>query len=158
MSADPLGSQRLAAKELQLEAAGRSQPAYFHGLTMLPLLVEGDLVTVEAVEGPDVRVGDVVTYRYEEKFPTRRVIRIDTDERILHIFGDAVDGHYRVDFDDVLARVVSRRRGERVLRADSWRWRYYAYRGRIRAWLIEHRISGRIRWKLRQVRSLFARA
>ena len=63
---------RLIARELQLEL---SSEFYFHGESMRPFLVEGDAVVLTPVEWDEIRIGDVITYRAEEKFPTRRVVR-----------------------------------------------------------------------------------
>ena len=123
---DPAASEarRLAAMELQLAQAAR-QPAWFHGLTMLPLLREGDQVQVEPITHRDVRIGDVVTYRFEDKFPTRRVVAVDRARRRFVIMGDSVPGRreYLVPFDDVLARVVRRRRDGAWLATTSFAWR-----------------------------------
>lgn len=110
--------------ELQLAHADR-RLAYFHGLTMLPLLREGDEVQTESVHWRDVRIGDVVTYRFEDKFPTRRVVAIDRATRRFVIMGDSIPGRreYIVPFEDVLARVVRRRRDGQWLEATSATWR-----------------------------------
>jgi hypothetical protein len=65
----------LLAKELQLELSSRGRRLYFHGESMRPFLVEGDEVIVQTVSIADIRIGDVVTYRFSDKFPTRRVVR-----------------------------------------------------------------------------------
>lgn len=132
-------ARRRAAREIQL-AHSRRHLAYFHGLTMQPLLVEGDEVETEPVAWEAVRTGDVVTYRFEDKFPTRRVIVIDRKRRRFVIMGDSIPGRreYVVPFDDVLARVVRRRRGAEWLDASSVRWRAQALRvllrDRVRRW------------------------
>lgn len=126
---------RVVAHELRL-ASGPARST-FHGLTMQPHLYEGDEVETEPVTAADVRLGDVVTYRFEDKFPTRRVIEIDPDARTLVIMGDSIPGfrEYVVDFDDVLARVVRRRRHGRWLTATSPRWRLQTRKVRTRLWL-----------------------
>ena len=119
------------------------QLAYFHGLTMLPLLREGDEVETEPVCAEDLAAGDVVTYRFEDKFPTRRVIAIDSARRTLLIMGDSIPGRreFVVPFDDVLARVVRRRRGGVWLTRTAFIWRAQTRRILIReyarraAWL-----------------------
>jgi hypothetical protein len=100
-------------------------PAYFHGYLMLPLLEEGDEVEVEPIAAAQVRVGDVVTYRDADKFPTRRVVEIRRRERVVVVMGDSVRPRrtWLVGFDDILARVTRRRRGGRWLTTRSWRWR-----------------------------------
>ena len=115
--------------ELQL-GHSQTRPAYFHGLTMLPILREGDEVETEPVSGSQVRVGEVVTYRFDDKFPTRRVMDVDGQRRELLIMGDSLpdDHEYIVPFDDVLARLVRRRRGGRWLAVTDWRWRLHTLR------------------------------
>lgn len=126
---DDLLAKEIAVRELQLADSGR-RPVYFHGLTMMPLLYEGDEVETEPVTGDEVRVGDVVTYRFEDKFPTRRVIVVDREARQLVIMGDSIPAgrEYIVDFDDVLARVTRRRRDGEWLTATHWRWRFQTLR------------------------------
>jgi hypothetical protein len=110
--------------ELQLAASDRHL-AYFHGRTMLPLLREGDEVRTEPIDWTQVRTGDVVTYRFEDKFPTRRVIVVDRPRRRFIIMGDSIPGRrdYLVPFDDVLARVTGRRREGQWLLRTSLTWR-----------------------------------
>jgi len=42
---------------------------------MLPFLREGDQMAVAPVAWEDIRVGDILTYRFLERYPTRRVTR-----------------------------------------------------------------------------------
>lgn len=123
------GHRALAVRELQL-ADSRKRPVYFHGLTMLPLLVEGDDVETVPVRGEDVRVGDVVTYRFDDKYPTRRVVVADRERRRLVIKGDSIEGDREdhVDFDDVLAKVTRRRRDGEWLTTSDWEWRVQTWR------------------------------
>jgi hypothetical protein len=81
-----------------------------------------------------VRVGDVVTYRFEDKFPTRRVMVVDRGARQLVVMGDSIpEGReYLVDFDDVIARVTRRRRDGEWLATTDWRWRFQTLRMRAR--------------------------
>jgi hypothetical protein len=115
---------RIAAMELQLQRS-HLEPAYFHGYLMLPLLREGDQVEVEPVSGEQVSVGDVVTYRDGDKFPTRRVMEIRRDERAVVIMGDSIRPRqtWIVGFDDVLGRVVRRWRNGTWMTTRDWRWR-----------------------------------
>jgi hypothetical protein len=115
---------RVAAMELQLKRS-QVEPAYFHGYLMLPLLREGDEVEVEPIAGDDARVGDVVTYRDTDKFPTRRVMEIREHGRLLVIMGDSVRPRrtWLVPADDVLGRVVRRRRDGAWMTTRDWRWR-----------------------------------
>jgi hypothetical protein len=82
-------------------------------------------VTWDAIE-----VGDIITYRFEDKFPTRRVVEIDRDGGSIILRGDSIPGwpDFRVKRDDVLGRAAVRlRNGERLDR-HGFHWRWAAYR------------------------------
>jgi hypothetical protein len=100
---------RLIAKELQLAISSPHRTLYFHGESMRPLLVEGDEVVVEAVEWDRIRLGDIVTYRYLDRFPTRRVIR--KSDTGLDLWCDNwPDRFFTAGRADVLGRAIARRR------------------------------------------------
>ena len=113
------------------------EPVFFHGYLMLPLLREGDEVEVEEVATDAIRVGDVVTYRDGEKFPTRRVMELVDGGRTLVIMGDSVRPRrtWLVDVDDVLGRVVRRGRDGSWITTRNWRWQWQRHRVRFRYWL-----------------------
>lgn len=100
-------------------------PVYFHGETMRPFMGEGDLVEVEPVAWNDIRRGDIITYRFEDKFPTRRVIRIDRDRELLVLRGDSIRGwpDFHVSRHDVLGRAVVVVRNGRRIDRHSREWR-----------------------------------
>jgi len=137
--------------EVQLAHSAR-RLAYFHGLTMLPLLREGDEVETEPVRAEQLRTGDVVTYRFEDKFPTRRVIAVDHERRTLLIMGDSIVSRreFVVPFDDVLARVVRRSRRGTWMTRDSLVWRLQTRRILLReytrraVWLALPRAAWRV--------------
>ena len=116
-----LARARLVAKELQL--TGPHADVAFHGRSMEPFLMDGDQLDVEPVEWRDIRVGDIVTYRLDDRFPTLRVVRTSASKLILR-----GDNWPFADFDawpaDILGRVTARRRGPHVLRRRDlpWRW------------------------------------
>jgi len=128
--------------ELQL---GRTpiEPAYFHGYLMLPLLREGDEVVVEAVPPGALRVGDVVTYRDADKFPTRRIMAIHEHGQSLVIMGDSVQPRrtWLVASDDVLSRVARRGREGRWMTTRHWRWRWQRHKVVLRYRLGASRIG-----------------
>jgi hypothetical protein len=111
--------------ELQL-ARSHAEPAYFHGYLMLPLLREGDEVEVESISGRDARAGDVVTYRDGDKFPTRRVMEVRPGEHLVVVMGDSIRPRrlHIVSLDDVIGRVVRRRRDGSWMTTRDWRWRF----------------------------------
>jgi hypothetical protein len=134
-------TRRLAAMEVLL-ASSRREPAYFHGYTMLPLLREGDEVETEPIDWQDVRLGDVVTYRFGDRFPTRRVVAVDRAQRCFIICGDSIPPpqEFRVRFEDVIARVVRRRRNGVWLTTASAAWRLQKAR------VLVHQHLRRARW------------
>ena len=131
---------RLIAKELQLEMSSPRRTLYFHGESMRPLLVEGDEVVVEPVAWDEIRIGDVVTYRYLDRFPTRRVMRKTADGLLLWC-DNWPDRRFACGRDDFLGRVVARRRGGAWLSASSGTW--------VRA-----RLLARGRWEWRHARAV----
>ena len=147
------GDSRTVAHELRLTQPD-APPAFFHGFTMQPHLVEGDYVLTEPISASDVRLGDVVTYRFEDQFPTRRVVARDERARVFTFMGDSIPGRreYLVSFDDALARVVRRRRGDAWLATTDVAWR----RQTIRVMVIERsrrsRWLGPVRWATRPLR------
>jgi hypothetical protein len=118
---------RRIARELQL---GRSQQmdVRFHGESMRPLLRDGDRVIVESVSWEQIRVGDLVTYRFEDKFPTRRVVRKRADSLLLFC-DNWPELRWNVAREDVLGRATARERdGVRLGREDA-EWSAAAARG-----------------------------
>jgi len=113
---------RLVAKELQFAHSADGGPLYFHGASMLPLLQEGDEVVVEPVVWDDIAPGDIVTYRFEDKFPTRRVARKSKD-RLVVSCDHWPTARFDLRRDDVLGRAVARRRDGAWLRDTDEEWR-----------------------------------
>ena len=93
---------------------------------MRPLLGEGDHVVVEPIAWEHIRRGDIVTYRFNDKFPTRRVIRIDRRNGMLVIRGDSIPDwpDYRVRREDVLGRAAMRIRDGVHLNRLGREWRH----------------------------------
>jgi hypothetical protein len=129
---------RLIAKELQLKASSKQRTLYFHGESMRPFLVEGDEVVVEPVAWDRIRLGDIITYRHLDRFPTRRVVR-KTDEGLVLWCENWPDRIYRAAPDDVLGRAISRRRGNAWLAVSDLAWKFA-------------RLSAMLRWDFRHVR------
>lgn len=118
---EPGRRTRLIAKELQLAISSPQRTLYFHGESMRPLLVEGDEVVVEPVEWDRIRLGDIVTYRYLDRFPTRRVIRKSATG--LDLWCDNwPDRRFTAARGDVLGRAIARRRNGVWLTARDGEW------------------------------------
>jgi hypothetical protein len=118
----PMADVRLIAKELQLSFSSETRTLYFHGTSMYPFLVEGDEVVVEPVTWREIRIGDVVTYRFEDKFPTRRVVW-KTADRVGFWCENWPERRFEASPPEVLGRAVARKRDDRWI---TWRdpeWR-----------------------------------
>lgn len=123
---------KLIGKELQLELSSEQHALYFHGLSMLPFLREGDLVIVRPVSWEDIKRGDIVTYRREDKFPTRRVLFKGPAGLSVRCDGwpEYVDD---VQADDVLGRAEARCRDGSWITSSSLEWRLVALQATGRA-------------------------
>jgi hypothetical protein len=117
----PSKRTRLIAKELQLAISSPHRTLYFHGESMGPLLIEGDEVVVEPVEWDRIRVGDIITYRYQDRFPTRRVIR-KSDTGCDLWCDNWPDRSFTAARADVLGRAIARRRDGVWLTARDSEW------------------------------------
>jgi MoaA/NifB/PqqE/SkfB family radical SAM enzyme len=99
----------------------------FHGLSMAPFLADGDDLSLEPIRFADVRPGDIVTCRLDDRFPTLRVMRKARTK--LRLRGD---GWPFADFeawpDDLVGRVTERRRGGTTLTRRHAGWRAAALR------------------------------
>jgi hypothetical protein len=112
---------RLIAKELQLAVSAKHRTLYFHGESMRPFLFEGDEVVVEPVEWRQIRLGDVITYRQLDRFPTRRVVGKTTE--CLELWCDNwSERRFSAGREDVLGRAIARRRGTDWLAAGTLGW------------------------------------
>ncbi|HEX7023949.1 MAG TPA: S24/S26 family peptidase [Gemmatimonadales bacterium] len=113
---------RLVAKELQVAVSSPNRTLYFHGESMRPLLVEGDEVVVEPVSWDRIRTGDIITYRYLDRFPTRRVVGKTADR--LDLWCDNwPDRSFTAGREDVLGRAIARRRDGVWLTSAGREWK-----------------------------------
>ncbi len=128
--------RHIIAKELQLLASSSRRPVYFHGETMLPLLMEGDQLVVRAVQGSGISCGDIITYRFDDKFPTRRVIFVNRPKQYVIIKGDSMDHalEYHVSFSEILGKVTARRRNDMWLTENDLAWRRATRFNLLRSW------------------------
>jgi len=127
-----MNAHLLTAKELQLKLSSAGRRLYFHGESMRPFLVEGDEVIVEPIAFEDIRIGDVVTYRFSDKFPTRRVVR--KHEKGLDLWCENWPTRRFVCAPgDVLGLAVARGRGADWISRESAEWQA-ARRKALRAW------------------------
>ncbi|MGH7807099.1 MAG: S24/S26 family peptidase [Thermodesulfobacteriota bacterium] len=136
------------AKEIQLENSDILGPVIFHGQSMSPFLEDGDELTVIRAEWGEIKVGDIVTYRLVDKFPTYRVIK--KMEHKLVLKPDNWMLLCEVERQDVLGKVIRRRRGDSSLLHTDWRWTICAKRVLFENW--KRDIMSRIRYSFRRIR------
>ena len=113
---------RRIARELQVGLSSDQRTLYFHGESMRPFLGEGDEVVVAPVAFEEIRLGDVVTYRYGDKFPTRRLMRRMSD-RLEMWCENWPDRYFETRREDILGLAIARKRdGEWITHRDrEWR-------------------------------------
>lgn len=122
---------RRLAKELQVLHSSADRTLYFHGQSMLPFLREGDGLIVRPVDWSAIRVGDVVTYRLADKFPTRRVVG-KRDQSLLLWCENWPARRFRAAKHDVLGVVVAREREGSWLSCRAAAWRRAARRALLK--------------------------
>jgi hypothetical protein len=84
---------------------------------MLPLVRDGDVVTVRSARMEELRVGDIVCYRSVGQLVLHRVIGRAGDKLLAR--GDALPAVEPVAAVDVLGRAVALERGGRRRRLDT---------------------------------------
>lgn len=121
LSRDAQEARRIA-RELQVALSSEEQTLYFHGESMRPFLGEGDEVVVRPVAFEDIRLGDVVTYRYGDKFPTRRLMR-RTPDRLEMWCENWPKRYFETRREDILGLAVARKRDGKWIthRDEEWR-------------------------------------
>lgn len=121
-------SNEISAKELQLLGSEKFDSVYFHGKTMLPFLREADELRVTPISMDKISRGDIVTYLMDDKFPTRRIIKIKKNQNIMHIQGDSIPHiKFMVPFDSVIGQVIARKRNGKWIDNSSASWRFTAF-------------------------------
>src|SRR5262249_23064551 len=108
--------------EIVLESAGEIGRIEFHGDSMLPLLRDGDMLVVESVAWGQIDPGDIVIYRFDDRYPALRVMEKLEDKLFLKADNWPAP-IFEVWRDDVLGRVVGLRRNgvETSCTARGWR-------------------------------------
>ena len=124
---------RRIARELQVELSSKEQTLYFHGESMRPFLGEGDEVVVRPVAFEDIRLGDVVTYRYGEKFPTRRLMRRAPD-RLVMWCENWPDRYFETRREEILGLAVARKRDGEWITHNDREWRAARRSALVKYW------------------------
>ena len=89
---------------------------------MLPFFQEGDGLVVRPVDWEEIRTGDIVAYRFADKFPARRVVR-KSDEGLALWCENWPAQRFQAAREDVLGRVVARERDGSWLTHHAPAWR-----------------------------------
>ena len=137
---------RRIARELQVGLSSEQRTLYFHGESMRPFLGEGDEVVVTPVAFDKIRLGDVVTYRYGDKFPTRRLMR-RTPDRLVMWCENWPLRYFETRREDILGLAVARKRdGAWITHRDS-EWRAARRSALLKYWRLVSvpRILGQLR-------------
>jgi hypothetical protein len=145
---------RLIAKELQVATSSRRRTLYFHGKSMHPFLVEGDEVVVEPVTWDEIAIGDIITYRYLDRFPTRRVVR-KTGTGLLLWCENWPWLSFPAAREDILGRAVARRRGDEWLEESDLAWRKARWKARLKYLRYQKLLP--LNWRLRDAASKLVR-
>lgn len=88
---------------------------------MEPFLAEGDQVVVEPVRYESLVPGQVVTYRFNDKLPTRRLIRVEGDRLVLWA-ENWPSRRFFATKEEVLGIAVARCRDGNWVSSDDAQW------------------------------------
>lgn len=111
----------------ELSSAVLREGGYFRfsarGSSMFPALRAGDVLTIEPAAATDLSVGDIAFFHTPgNRVVVHRVIKIDRRNNSLRLIvrGDAAPGSAEALYpEQILGRVVTVRRGRRVIRLDG---------------------------------------
>lgn len=135
---DPI-QVRQQAQELQLRESVHGSTVLFHGSSMYPFFRDGDELRVEPVTYDEIAVGDIITFRLRDHFPTLRVLYKGRNKMVL-----GADNWHERKFatwrEFVLGRVTARTRDGKTLRADAPAWKLHTA-----ALLVKRRAAQRIK-------------
>ncbi len=106
------------AKELLKQGLSLEFPV--RGISMYPVLKEGDMVRVKKIDASEIKIGDLIFAIFPpEEFIVHRVIRkrLNNQELIFITKGDAIlSSSEKIHFKDVLGKVISiKRSGKEIL-------------------------------------------
>lgn len=119
------------ARELHLESSAALGAVEFHGDSMLPLLRDGDALRVEPAPWESLRPGDVVVYRFDDRYPALRIAE-KLDDKLFLTADNWSSPIFEAWRDDVLGRVTGFRRDGHDVSSDAGAWRRAATRARLK--------------------------
>lgn len=108
-------------------AEGKAVILRVKGRSMLPFLRETDIITLIPVDKDNLKVGDIVLFRYRKKYFLHRIIRKKNENIVLQ--GDAIKEHFeRTTTKWVIAilQKVQRKNGK-IINCQSFWWRIGFY-------------------------------
>ena len=138
------------ARELQYESSSFLGPVMFHGYSMRPFLEDGDELVSKCAEWREIKTGDIITYRLEDKFPTYRVIKKYDDKLILK--ADSWPELFEVGKEEVIGKIIMRRRGLDALSSSDFSW---AFHSAIVIWMYRKDVTmSKLRYYYRKLKGL----
>lgn len=139
------------ANELHLASAVALGAVEFHGESMRPLLRDGDALRVEPASWESLSPGDVIVYRFDDRYPALRIAE-KLDDKLFLTADNWLSPVFEAWRDDVLGRVTGFRRDGREVASDAAVWRRAAMRARLK-----YRLGGVATAVRRKVRGLARR-
>ncbi|MEM7114738.1 MAG: radical SAM protein [Chloroflexota bacterium] len=131
-------------KNLQFENVLAGNTVSFHGRSMEPFLQDGDELKIAPVAWEAIRLGDIVTFALEDKFPTLRVVEKRGNK--MWLIGDNWPRRKFVAWrEHLLGKVIARIRDGKTLTSDTATWRN---NNRYRLWRYQ---AGWVYSRLRQL-------
>lgn len=120
----------------------------FRGVSMLPILREGDVITLKPVLCP-LQKGDVILFRIQGRHILHRILSIHNDTIITR--GDNCITSETIAISDVVAILTAvRRKSGKVLNCTSRQWRYQSHysiaKGTVRRFSIQLLSRNNRRW------------
>lgn len=111
----------------------------FHGDSMLPLLRDGDRLTVEAISWERITPGDILIYRFDDRFPALRVVEKLAGKLFLKADNWPAP-IFEVWPEDVLGVVVGLQRNGQTISSTNTAWRRAAARA-VLAYRLRRRVA-----------------
>lgn len=136
-----------AALELWSQA-GEAHFIPVRGVSMLPLLRDGDLLLVSHHQDP-MQVGEIAVFQSAEGLIAHRVLRVSSDDegcKLLTKGDNRLGLDPEIDEKELVGRAQALRRGERQMRLDTraWQWAGRMIAGVMRGEArLHHKLTGR---------------
>jgi len=136
---------KFLAEEIQIKDPRMLSLIVVCGKSMSPFLKDGDELIVLSKACEDIKMGDIVICRCENKFLARRFFRKFKDT--VNLRPDNSSTWLNVNKAAILGIVIERRRGKNRITRRNWYWVTYSY-----LVIFKHLIKGAIRRLRRFIR------